>query len=179
MDEHNPDVVARQLERLEERRVAAAHHRDELAAVQRPVAARAVAQALALEVVLSLHSELSRVRPGGHDDSGGDDLAGVRSDGPVAVALLDPRRLGHLYRAARVRHLLLHPRAELEAGHAFREAGEVLDALGVHDRSAHSERVDEDGAAAMPRREEGGREPGIPSADDRDLVVRHAPLTPS
>ena len=40
VDEHHPNVVARELERLEQRRVAASDHRDDLAPEQRPVAAR-------------------------------------------------------------------------------------------------------------------------------------------
>ena len=55
VDEHDPDVVRRQLERLQEGGVAAADHCDGLAAEQRPVARGAVAQPLAHEVVLARH----------------------------------------------------------------------------------------------------------------------------
>ena len=50
VDQHDPDVVAAELQRLEERGVAPADHRHLRAAEERPVAARAVADPLAGEL---------------------------------------------------------------------------------------------------------------------------------
>ena len=176
VDEHHSNVMRRELERLEEGRVAASDHRDGLTSVQGAVAARAVADAFAVELVLASDAELARPRSGGDDDGGRDDLAGVGHHAPVAVARLDAHHLAHLERAAGVRDLLLDTRAELEARHALREAREVLDSLGVQDRAAGPERIDQNRAASVTRGDEGGSEPGGPSTGDRDLVVDlHAP----
>ena len=177
MDEHHLDLVARELERLEQRRVAAADHRDDLAPVQRPVAAGAAAEPLALELVLTRHAELARPRPRGDDDGACHDLARIRDHEPVVALLFEAAHLARLEGAAGVHDLLLEPRDELEAGHALREAGEVLDPLGVQHGAARAQGIQQDRASALPRAEERGGEPGEASAEDGDLVVGSHALT--
>jgi hypothetical protein len=74
--------------------------------------------------------------------------------------------------------LLLDAGAELEAGNALRKAGKVLDALGVEERAARAERIEEDRAPAVARSDERRGEPGGPAADDGDLVVDLHALCP-
>src|SRR4029079_7981720 len=156
----------------------------------------------AFERLLARHAELAGPRPGGEDDGGRADVTGVGDDDPVAAARLDAPHLAHRQRSAGLDDLLLHPRAELETWHPFRETRKVLDALRVQDRAAPAERIEhERGADAtrgagriskdrtppVARGEEGCGEPRRPSARYCDLVVRHAllqqvragaPLTP-
>ena len=180
MEEHHSYPVPYELERLEQSRVAVAAHRHEPLPVQGPVAAGTGAEPTALELLLARDAELAEPRARGDDDGRGADVAVVGDEAPVVAPWLEAPHLAHRERAAGVHHLLLHPRRELEAGDALREPREILDPLRVQDRPAHAERVQQHRAAAVPRREERGGEPGRPTPRHCDLVVhRHALAQPT
>ena len=170
---YDTHVVGHELERLQERRVPAADHGDALAFVQRAVAARAMAQALALELLLARQAEFPRSRPRRDDDGACVELAGVGHDRPVVSARLDASHLAQLERNARRRGLLVESRAELESRESIGEAGKVLDPLGVEDCAAGADGVEQHGGPAVTRSEESCGETGRPSARDGNVALRN------
>ena len=128
--EHDTHVVAHELERLEEGRVSAADHHDELAAVQRTVAAGAMAQAVSSSS-FSRGRLLAWPRPRCDDDGARGDLAGVGDHSPAPLR-------GSTRLTLSSNETPAAPPARGASGRARtpglpRGSLEVLDALGVED----------------------------------------------
>ena len=163
---------AREEEALLERAVAAADDGEIVAFEERPVAHRAVRDTLAVVLRLAGDAELHRFAADRDDDRVGavggavlelDDLAV-----PVDADLLHARV--RLDLEAELAGMLRHLLGELRPRHR-REAGVVLDQVGVEDLATGVLALEEDGAHVGARRVQSRGEPGGPAADDDQVVI--------
>ena len=165
-----------QRERLLERRVAAAHDADRAVAHERRVAARAVADAAALQALLALDAEGPQARAGGEDH--GPRLRPRRRSSPGATpspARLEALELGHADLGAVVGRLLLEHRAQLVAGDALREAGHAVDPLDAEQQPAGRASAQHERRAAHAGRVDRGGEGGDAATGDGYVVARQPP----
>src|SRR3954447_18893505 len=72
-----------------------------------------------------------------------------------------------------IHRLHLGIRADLVAGDAVREAGEILDLLDVEEMTARNGRLQHQRRAAGPGGEQAGSQAGQPAPDDQDVVSSH------
>ena len=171
---HDVDLrgVAREVVRLLDRGVAAAHHRQHLALEERAVTHRAIRHALAGVLLLARDAELHRRAAGGEDHRGGAigvTLRRAHVEPAVTAALNALDRVGHELRAELL-GVLGHFLRQLPALDAL-EAGVVFDQVGVEQLAARRAALERHGlehaAARVHRRAHAGRS----RADDDDVVL--------
>ena len=179
MDQHDPAREPGERQGFLQGRIAAADDRHPLAAQQRRVAARALADAAAGEPVGAGHAEGLEGGPGGEDQRRGFPLTlpGLDDDAVGAGREAGERRRGE-FGAAR-RRLELDVRAQAVALHPVREAGIAVDAADAEEMSPGRVPGQHQGRGAEARRVQPGGQPGNAAAGDDDVEFRAHRRTPS
>ena len=138
---------------------AAARDGDGLVAKNGTVAGGAVADAAVGEGFFARDSEGFWSGAGGDDDGGGE-VGGVRGDdapdASVLTSALEGGDFGELEAGAGALGLFLDGGAEVVAGDAVGEAGEVLDLLDVDEVAAGDDGFEDDGGVAIAGGEQAG-----------------------
>jgi hypothetical protein len=171
VEDHHSSSGLGERQRLLERRVAAADDRRGLPSQERPVAARAGADAVTLETLLTRDPERPEAGTGRDDHCAAARFALVGRQRPAAVRRLQPFELRTDDLGARRVGLRLHDRAELVAGDAVRVAGKALDPVDGEQQSAREDAGQNEHAPPEPSGGESGIQPGEPAAGDDDVVV--------
>ena len=172
---HDGDVLGEmgEVERLLDRRIAAADHEHRFAAEEEAVAGRAGRDAEAPEGVLARQVEPFGARPGRQNDGvGQDDATGVAAEDERPALKLEPRDILAFDPRADMLglgpHLLHQPRPLDRLG----EARIVLDVGGDHQLAAGLETREEERVQHGARGVDGGRVACRPRADDDDALAR-------
>ena len=165
--------VAREVGRLLDGGVAAAHDGDGLALEEGPVAHGAVGDPLPRVLEFSGDAELGGRAAGGEDDRGGlEDRAGAA--GHLEEPVLPLRHRLHVFLAdvgAELLGVLGHEAGQLVALHGG-EAGVVLDEVGVEELAARGAPLEDDGVQHAAAGVHAGAEAGGAGADDDQVVGR-------
>ena len=171
VDQGDVMAVVGEVQRFLDRGVAAADHRDFLAAVEEAVAGRAGRRAPALHMLFGRQAEPLGLRAGGDDQRVGEILRAAVAGQPERAARkvdrgdvvpddLGPDMLGLGL------HLLHQPRALDDVA----EAGIILDVGGGGELAAGLDALDDDRAEAGARGVNGGGKPGRTGAEHRHRV---------
>src|SRR3954467_5380711 len=154
--------------------VATAHHADRAVAHERRVAARAVADAAALQALLAFDAEGPQAGAGGEDHGPRLPLAVARLQAPGLAGGLEALEVGHVDLGAVVGSLLLEHRAQLVAGDALGKARNAVDALDAQQQPSRRTAADHEGRAAHAGRvDPGGQRADAATGDGYVVAVGH------
>ncbi len=175
MDERDRRAEAREVVRFFHRRVAAADDDDVFVAEECAVADRACADALVLELVFALETDVVRARAGRGDDRFRQKHLLVDPNFEGARREVDLRHVLRDDLGALVDGLLAEARHELLARHLLGEAWVVLDVAREHeltarDEATSAEAFDAERLQVRARGVDGCGQAGRTRADDDDIA---------